>query len=152
MGRFSSSLVCLEWRYKLSKKGSILPAHSSQRFCNEAPLPTSQSSKLSYLSEVFRSGKKRPETDAIFAQVKQRNEEADADEHMLRISLDAKASVKIGPFARGGKSRVPPKAADHDFEAAGTVTPVGLFLPASDELFLYAVTCHPSRVTAWWIA
>jgi hypothetical protein len=88
--------------------------------------------------------------------VKQRNEEADADEHMLRISLDAKATVKVGPFARGGKSRVPPKAADHDFEAAATVTPVGLFLPASDELFLYAVTskvtsdCLVDRLVDWW--
>ena len=88
--------------------------------------------------------------------MKQRNEEADADEHMLRISLDAKATVKIGPFARGGKSRVPTKAADHDFEAARTVTPVGLFLPASDELFLYAVTskvtsdCLVDRVIDWW--
>jgi len=88
--------------------------------------------------------------------VKQHNEEADADEHMLRISLDAKATVKIGPFARGGKSRVPTKAADHDFGAAGTVTPVGLFLPASDELFLYTVTskvtsdCLVDRLIDWW--
>jgi transposase len=70
--------------------------------------------------------------------------------------MDAKATVKIGPFARGGKSRVPPKAADHDFEAAGTVTPVGLFLPASDELFLYGVTskvtsdCLVDRLVDWW--
>jgi len=28
--------------------------------------------------------------------------------------MDAKATVKVGPFARGGKSRVPTKAADHD--------------------------------------
>jgi hypothetical protein len=28
------------------------------------------------------------------------------------------AAVKVGPFARGGKSRVPTKAADHDAEAA----------------------------------
>jgi transposase len=88
--------------------------------------------------------------------VKQRNEEADADEHMLRISLDAKATVKVGPFARGGKSRVPTKAADHDFGAAATVTPVGIFLPASDELFLYGVTskvtsdCLVDRLSDWW--
>jgi transposase len=75
---------------------------------------------------------------------------------MLRISLDAKATVKIGPFARGGKSRVRTSAADHDFEAAGTVTPVGLFLPAFDELFLYGVTskvtsdCLVDRVIDWW--
>jgi transposase len=88
--------------------------------------------------------------------VKQRNEEADADEHVLRISLDAKATVKIGPFARGGKSRVPTKAADHDFHPAAIVTPVGILLPASDELFLYGVTskvtsdCLVDRLVDWW--
>lgn len=60
--------------------------------------------------------------------MKQRNEEADANEQVLRISIDAKATVRVGPFARGGKSRVPTKAADHDFEPAATVTPMGIFL------------------------
>ena len=88
--------------------------------------------------------------------MKQCNEEADANERVLRISIDAKATVKVGPFARGGKSRVLTKAADHDFEATATVTPVGLFLPASDELFLYAVTskvtsdCLVDRLVDWW--
>lgn len=75
---------------------------------------------------------------------------------MLRISIDAKATVKVGPFARGGKSRVPTEAADHDFEPEATVTPLGIFLPASDEFFLYAVTskvtsdCLMDRVVEWW--
>jgi transposase len=70
--------------------------------------------------------------------------------------MDAKATVKVGPFARGGKSRVPIKAADHDFQPEATVTPVGIFLPASDELFLYAVTskvtsdCLVDRLVDWW--
>ena len=55
---------------------------------------------------------------------------------MLRLSMDAKASVKVGPFARGGKNRIPTSAADHDFHPDATVTPVGIFLPALDELFL----------------
>lgn len=88
--------------------------------------------------------------------MKQRNEEAKADEHVLRISMDAKASVKVGPFARGGKSRVLTKAADHDFKPVATVTPVGIFLPSSDELFLYGVTskvtsdCLVDRLVDWW--
>ena len=67
--------------------------------------------------------------------MKQRNEEAKADEHVLRISMDAKATVKVGPFSRGGKSRVKVKAADHDFSEknAPKVTPVGIFLPKFDE-------------------
>jgi Rhodopirellula transposase DDE domain len=66
------------------------------------------------------------------------------------------ATVRVGPFARGGKSRVPTKAADHDFEPVATVTPVGIFLPASDELFLYQVTskvtsdCLVDRLVDWW--
>jgi hypothetical protein len=88
--------------------------------------------------------------------VKQRNEEADVDKSVLRLSMDAKATVKVGPFARGGKSRVPTKAADHDFEPAATVTPVGILLPAFDELFLYGVTskvtsdCLVDRLVDWW--
>jgi transposase len=84
------------------------------------------------------------------------NEEADAASDTLRISMDAKATVKVGPFARGGKSRVSTKAADHDFQPAATVTPVGIFLPASNELFLYAVTskvtsdCLVDRLIDWW--
>ncbi len=75
--------------------------------------------------------------------MKQSNEEADGDEHILRLSMDAKATVKVGPFARGGKSRVPTKAADHDFHPQARVTPVGILLPAAGELFLSGVTCHP---------
>jgi len=49
----------------------------------------------------------------------------------LRLSMDAKATVKVGPFARGGKSRVHTRAADHDFKPKAKVMPVGIFLPAS---------------------
>ena len=59
--------------------------------------------------------------------------------------MDAKATVKIGPFSWRGSSRVAVHAADHDFEAEATVTPVGIFLPALDEVFLYVVT---SKVTS----
>jgi len=42
--------------------------------------------------------------------------------------MDAKATVKIGPFSRGGKSRVDTRATDHDFKPDETLTPVGVFL------------------------
>ncbi len=86
----------------------------------------------------------------------QTNQAADADLEMLRISMDAKATVKIGPFARGGVSRTVVKAADHDFQPQATVTPVGIFLPGSDELFIYQVTskvtsdCLVDRLGQWW--
>ena len=84
------------------------------------------------------------------------NDAADDAPTTLRISMDAKATVKVGPFARGGKSRAQVKAADHDFEATAKVTPVGIFLPATDELFLYGVTskvtsdCLVDRLEQWW--
>jgi len=84
------------------------------------------------------------------------NAQADAAPDMLRVSMDAKATVKIGPFARGGKGRVAVTAADHDFRAEATVTPVGLFLPQTDDLFIYHVTskvtsdCLVDCLERWW--
>jgi hypothetical protein len=70
---------------------------------------------------------------------------ADVAPNMLRISVDAKATVKVGPFARGGKSRTQTSACDHDFTPDATVTPVGILLPLTDELFVYELT---SKVTS----
>ncbi len=84
------------------------------------------------------------------------NQAADAAEDVLRISMDAKATVKVGPFARGGKSRVRVKAADHDFQPAATVTPVGILVPEADALFVYEVTskvtsdCLVDCLSQWW--
>jgi hypothetical protein len=84
------------------------------------------------------------------------NRAADAADTILRISMDAKAAVKVGPFARGGKSRVPTVAADHDFHPDAIVTPVGISLPALDELFLYGITskvtsdCLVDCLGRWW--
>jgi len=86
------------------------------------------------------------------------NAEADAVPDVLRVSIDAKATVKMGPFARGGKGRVAVTAADHDFRPEATVTPVGLFLPQTDDLFIYHVTskvtsdCLVDRLEQWWEA
>lgn len=62
--------------------------------------------------------------------------------------MDAKATVQIGFFDRGGKNRVPTLAADHDFTPKAKVTPYGIFLPQLDELFLYFTQ---SKVTSDFI-
>lgn len=86
----------------------------------------------------------------------QTNEEADASPETLRVSMDAKATVKVGPFSRRGQSRVAVEAADHDFEPDATLTPVGIFLPAWDELYVYQVSskvtsdCLVDRLEQWW--
>src|SRR5258708_40157853 len=52
--------------------------------------------------------------------------------------------------------RTHPKAGDLVFQPEATVTPVGIFLPSSDELFLYGVTskvtsdCLVDRLVDWW--
>lgn len=61
------------------------------------------------------------------------------------MSLDAKATVKIGEFSRGGKSRIPVAAADHDFSPEATITPVGVLIPELDELYIGMVD---TKVTA----
>ena len=83
--------------------------------------------------------KKIPQTDAIFDQLAIVNEKAHGDESVLRISMDAKAVVKMGDFSRDGVSRVPTEALDHDYPG-DKVTPLGFLLPQHDELYLYMVT------------
>jgi hypothetical protein len=73
--------------------------------------------------------KKIKETDAIFEQLAQVHEHARQDKTVLRVSIDAKAVVKVGLFSRGGQSRVIIRAADHDFKPNETLTPFGIFLP-----------------------
>jgi hypothetical protein len=83
--------------------------------------------------------KKIPETEAIFARLAQVNPAADADETILRLSVDAKATIPLGLFSRGGYSRLAVKAWDHDFKPQEKVTPVGVFLPQYDELYLFLI-------------
>jgi len=61
-------------------------------------------------------------------------------ETVLRMSFDAKATVLLGAFSRGGVSRVEVKALDHDFQPEQKVTPFGILLPDHDRIFLYFTT------------
>lgn len=109
----------------------------------ELPTVRTISNKLSKLNirpqrvKKCRPQRKIPETDAIFEQVHDINEDADSDPEKLRISLDSKASVKIGPYSRGGKNRIKQQASDHDFDPEATLTPFGIFVPESAESYLW---------------
>lgn len=83
------------------------------------------------------SPKKLKETDAIFAHLQEVHRQADADADTLRLSLDSKAAVPIGPFSRGGPSRTGTTGVDHDFKPDGVLTPFGIFEPktSASELF-----------------
>lgn len=127
-----------------------------QKGYTDEELPTEETIrvKLNELDYQLRSvqksrpQKKIPETDAIFEQLHQLHKEADEDETILRISMDAKATVLIGHLSRGGKTRVIVKALDHDTEPDEKLTPFGIFLPQYDELYLYFAK---SRVTSDFI-
>jgi Rhodopirellula transposase DDE domain len=100
--------------------------------------------------------KRVPQTDAIFDQLNAVNPEADRAGDTLRISIDAKATVNIGPFSRRGRSRTRTKAADHDFKPEATLTPFGIFLPQYDDLWLYMARSKVTsdfivdRLEQWW--
>lgn len=92
-----------------------------------------------------KPAKKIPETDAIFRQVFDINKATDNDVSAIRLSLDTKAKINIGPFSRKGKSRQGVKASDHDFTPEKVLTSFGIFLPKYDKTFLYFTE---SKVTA----
>jgi Rhodopirellula transposase DDE domain len=100
--------------------------------------------------------KRVKQTDAIFEQLKVVNPQADRADDTLRISIDAKATVNIGPFSRRGRSRTRTKAADHDFKPQATLTPLGIFLPQSDDLWFYMARSKVTsdfivdRLEQWW--
>lgn len=118
---------------------------------SELPCVRTLSTKLNELGyrltkvRKCRPQKKIPETDSIFEEVHRLNEEADQDDKVLRISLDTKATVKIGPFSRGGYSRQGEEACDHDFEPEATLTPFGVLLPQTGDHHLWFTE---SKVTA----
>jgi hypothetical protein len=100
--------------------------------------------------------KKIPETDAIFDRLSRVNPQADEAPDTLRLSLDAKATVNVGPFSRRGKSRTSVKAADHDFEPEAKLTPFGILCPEHDDLTLYMARSKVTsdfivdRLGDWW--
>jgi hypothetical protein len=102
--------------------------------------------------------KKIEATDAIFEHVEAANRESDESEDALRISIDAKAHLKIGELSRGGQSRgqKATKAQDHDTEVKATLIPFGI-LEVMDAML--CIVMGTSRETAdfvvdclelWW--
>lgn len=97
-------------------------------------------------------------TDPIFANVRQLNSEADLDPTTLRISMDTKATVNLGEYSRGGKSRGLKviKALDHDMASKAKLIPGGLLEPVSGRSFLFFGDSYKTSdfmidgLEAWW--
>jgi hypothetical protein len=61
-----------------------------------------------------QTSKKIPQTNAIFDNIQANDRQANS-EHVKRLSIDCKATVMIGEYARGGKTRGDRQACDYDF-------------------------------------
>jgi len=64
---------------------------------------------------------------------------ADEDPETLRLSIDTKATVHVGQYSRGGKSRGTRavKAWDHDMRPKEKLVPGGILEPVSGQSFLF---------------
>jgi hypothetical protein len=63
--------------------------------------------RMNYRLKRIQKGKplkKTPQTDAIFANVKQVRQQARNEPETLEISMDTKAKVSLGDYVRGGKN------------------------------------------------
>ncbi len=102
--------------------------------------------------------KKIKEVDQIFENVWKANKESDDNPESLRISIDAKAKLKIGNFSRGGKSRdtEAKKANDHDMNPDEKLVPYGILNVLTGLLtFFFGSSLETSDFIAdcienWW--
>jgi predicted Fe-S protein YdhL (DUF1289 family) len=95
-----SNLSAAEVREALLRKGYPEEELPSERTMRDIL------NRMNYRLERIRKGKplkKVPETDAIFANVKEVRRQARDDPAALEISMDAKAKVALGDYVRGGK-------------------------------------------------
>jgi len=76
----------------------------------------------------------------------------------LRISIDTKATVHVGDYCRGGRSRglVALKALDHDMCVKEKLVPGGILEPVSGQSFLFFGTHYKTSdfigdgLLLWW--
>ena len=104
--------------------------------------------------------KKVPQTEAIFANVRQENQAADDSPEVVRISMDAKAKVDVGDFSRDGETRgsEAPSALDHDTQAKKKLVPQGILDVTTGLLTIFVGTSHETSdfivdcLEQWWEA
>jgi len=86
------------------------------------------------------------------------NAQADADPETLRISIDTKATVNVGKYSRGGRSRgvEAVKALDHDMCPKEKLVPGGILEPATGRSFIFFGTSYKTSdfivdgLFLWW--
>jgi Rhodopirellula transposase DDE domain len=96
-----TNLSAAEVRDALIQKGYPPPELPSERTLRDIL------NRMNYRLKRIQKGKplrKTKETDAIFANVKQVQEQSRNDPETLEISMDTKAKVALGEYVRGGKN------------------------------------------------
>ena len=86
------------------------------------------------------------------------NAQADADPETLRISIDTKATVNVGKYSRGGRSRgvEAVKALDHDMCPKKKLVPGGILEPVTGRSFIFFGTSYKTSdfivdgLFLWW--
>ena len=99
--------------------------------------------------------KKVPETDAIFVNIKHKDSVGKA-EGSKRLSMDCKATVKLGDLSRGGMTRGDNRACDHDMGDDGKHAPCGILDEDTGQLHIvFGSSAKTSdfivdSLQAWW--
>jgi hypothetical protein len=97
-------------------------------------------------------------TDFIFDNVHAVNAWADSDPETLRISMDTKATVHVGAYSRGGRSRgrKPLAALDHEMMPKQKLVPGGILEPAEGRAFVFFTQSNKTSefvvdgLRLWW--
>src|SRR5215213_3647828 len=110
-----TNLSAAEVRHALIAKGSSEEQLPSERTMRDIL------NRMNYRLKRIQKGKplkKTKETDAIFANVKEVQRQVRNDPETLEVSVDTKAKVALGDYARGGKN--PDEVGRHDGERLGS--------------------------------
>jgi Rhodopirellula transposase DDE domain len=99
-------------RYTNLSAGEVREALIAKGYCQDE-LPSERTmrdilNRMNYRLKRIQKGKplkKTEETDAIFANVKEVKAQARNDPETVEISMDTKAKVGLGDYARGGKNQ-----------------------------------------------
>ena len=133
------------------ERGHVAEGASARQYSKPSQLSTPACGEIT-------GPKKTEQTDLIFENLQRENKAADNDLETVRISIDTKATVNIGPYSRGGCSRglCAVAAADHDMMVKKKLVPGGILEMKSGRPFLFFTeSCKTSDfmmdgIELWW--
>ena len=91
-----------------------------------------------------------------FLLISKKDQAGQAAPGVKRLSIDCKATVKLGAFSRGGKTRGEYKASDHDLGGTEKYIPCGIVEEDTAQLYItFGSSAKTSdfivdTLTAWW--